>query len=204
MKDKSNIDIALRITRPYSDLASVFQSLEAEKIVVYQHDDSNRVHIHALILNCPILVIAVKRRIEKVLGKVNASDWSFKTSDITDNFITYMSKGKLDPLYVKGFDADKIDGYRLSWVAPKKQSKLSVKDKTQTFKDIINEVCAISKDLDYQNYQDIKFVVQNLVLRLNKNDICTSRYKIRDLVETVFRKQSPESYVDNLMIFLTK
>lgn len=191
----------LRISRPYDQLREVFKGLEAEFIVVYEHNEASRVHIHALLKECPIQLLGLKRRIEKVVGKVSKTDWSFKTTEITEQFITYMSKGKLDPVFVKGYTPERIASYRSAWIEPEKkvQTKLTKPNDKATYREILDEVKRIiPKDLKFYGHSDVMYVVQNLTRVLNEKKIITSRYKVRDLLDTLFREIDTESFNNSI------
>jgi len=188
----------LRISRPYEEVREVFEGLGAESIIVYEHDEASRVHIHALLKGCSIQLLSLKRRIEKVVGKVSKTDWSFKTTEITDQFITYMSKGKLEPVFVKGFTPEQIASYRSAWIERVKvQTKLTKVNDKATYKEILCEVKKlIPKDSGFYfcNYDDAMYVARNLNRILTEKDIITSRYKVRDMLDTLFRDLDNETF----------
>jgi len=116
---------AIRLTYEYVQMASVVKRIcdQADVVVVYEHDESERKHIHLYTEGLTATVQTIKNWIVKDLGcKVNKSDWSFKTAK-DRNFITYMSKGKLNPTKVKGISDVEIDTYRQRWVEPTKKQK---------------------------------------------------------------------------------
>ena len=122
---------AVRITRPYSDLSGMFHvwSLQCEKLLVYQHTGSQTelVHCHALIVNLRVTKERLKQ-LSVVPGRpLNGNqDWSFKTAkETTDKYVTYMSKGQYDPLYVMGFELDYLNRMKAEW---KERSKLPHKN----------------------------------------------------------------------------
>lgn len=95
--------------------------------VVYQHDadeDVSRTHVHALVLRPQVSIDTMKRWIKQSLGveDMPKSDWSFKNG-CDRNFITYMSKGKLEPVQSKSLPISMCNGYRDMWVEHVKTQK---------------------------------------------------------------------------------
>lgn len=117
------MNYAVRITREYSQLLSYIPriALVCEKMVVYEHNENvSRVHIHAHIWGCSQTDDTLKNWLSQTLGvKVNKSDISFKqqykpkgstqSMPIDDGNISYMSKGKYNPVYVKGYTNEEIE-----------------------------------------------------------------------------------------------
>lgn len=117
------MNYAVRITREYSQLKSYISriALVCEKMVVYEHNENvSRVHIHAHIWCCSQTDDTLKNWLSQTLGvKVNKSDISFKqqykpkgstqSMPIDDGNISYMSKGKYNPVYVKGYTNEEIE-----------------------------------------------------------------------------------------------
>jgi len=109
---------AIRLTFEYVQMAGVVKRIcdQADVVVVYEHDESERKHIHLYTEGLTATVQTIKNWVVKDLGfKVNKSDWSFKTAK-DRNFITYMSKGKLKPTKVKGICDEDIELFRLKWI----------------------------------------------------------------------------------------
>jgi len=192
---------AIRISRSFDELRPVFQSLKARHVIVYEHvedEEVSRTHVHALVQNADVTVLAFKRRIEKHLGKVEKSDWSFKeTTGNEGKYITYMSKGELQPVYSVGYTNLEIETFRSYWVTPKKE----VKESPPSFKHIIAEVISelpISED-DYRSESHVLTVTNLLIKKLNKYHVVTGRFKIRDMLDTIFRTTSPERFSSSIV-----
>jgi len=130
------MNYAIRLTYTYQQMVGVIQRIsdDADVVVVYEHDESNRKHIHLYTEGTKSTVQTIKNWITKELSfKPDKSDWSFKTAQ-DRKFITYMSKGKLDPCAKKGISDSEIDELRKKWVQrqPKEeQEKNDKKDITQ-------------------------------------------------------------------------
>lgn len=109
---------AIRLSYRYLDLASFLEDLKTETdvLVVYEHDDGNRPHVHIYTEGLKQSVLTVKNRLARYLGfRPAKTDWSFKTAE-NRKFITYMSKGTLQPKTCKGIDGTELEGLRSQWI----------------------------------------------------------------------------------------
>ena len=114
------VRITLRpdLVQPYLDVVA----LHCSSVVAYNHSDNpENDHVHIFIHEAKVS----KERLKQLAaphftGKGNQF-WSWKKAD--DNwamYLTYMSKGKLEPFYIKGnIDPDTCEKQRLKWVTPK-------------------------------------------------------------------------------------
>lgn len=104
-----------------------------DKILAYEHNEANRVHTHLLVLGCVRTAENLKDLCRSVgLSLKGNSEWSFKsgyidkvskkkvelTEHTMDKYVVYMSKGKHDPYYNKGFEVAYVNARRAEWVAP--------------------------------------------------------------------------------------
>lgn len=120
------MNYAVRITRTYADVQQWVGrvAMVSEKVVVYEHSENvSRIHIHAHIWGCAATDDTLKNWLSEALNvKVKKYDIAFKTQykprgttqskPIDDGNISYMSKGKYDPLYVKGYTDEEINGFK--------------------------------------------------------------------------------------------
>lgn len=111
------MNYAPRITFPYARLASWISrvSLACEKVIFYEHSgDPQNVHVHGLILGFRKDKGTLKNWLKEALGvKPTKNEWRFPEQQVNGepldaNFIAYMSKGKYDPVYNKGFTLEEI------------------------------------------------------------------------------------------------
>lgn len=115
---------AIRLTFPYTEVQAIIEQFakSSEGIVVYEHAadaEVSRTHVHMLILRCTVSTDTLKNYIKRVKGRVDKNDWSFKTADSdTEKYITYMSKGVLDPVYVYDITTEYIDECKRKWIDP--------------------------------------------------------------------------------------
>jgi len=125
------MDLFIRISRSYDELFDLVDSIDCDKIIVYEHtadETVSRTHCHIVIIGSKIKPDAIKTRYKKLYGNIEKTDWSFKKC-VEDYLptITYMSKGTLPPKLCKGFDTDTVVELTQKWVDPT-TLKLTLKD----------------------------------------------------------------------------
>lgn len=92
--------------------------MHCEKAIFYEHSDNvSRVHCHGILWGCNVSDDTFKNWIKETLGLTPvANEWSFKQTygkgknkqRIDDGYIAYMSKGKYDPIYLRGYSLDVV------------------------------------------------------------------------------------------------
>lgn len=123
---------AVRLRAPYELLRQVCSdwSAKADKVLCYEHPDNRtNIHCHLLLYNVYDSTDTLKRSLK--LHGVNlkgSGQLSFKTSykvngevvDMTDEalakYITYMSKGKYNASYNKGYTDEELEKLKSAWV----------------------------------------------------------------------------------------
>jgi len=106
-------------------------SVEAEKAVFYLHPIKDKTgqelpHIHGLVFNWPRHPDTYRSEIKKTfsvkgsqLGVSNTYERGTKMSETTiDTYVNYMTKGKFEPLYFKGFTFEYCEQRKREWKAP--------------------------------------------------------------------------------------
>lgn len=209
--------LALRVTRSYDALKSFFEKLStySDKLVAYQHDESSRIHVHALVVNCKPSTDTLKNWIRSCVGKVEKTDWSFVTKDVNENFITYMSKGTLTPQCCYGFTTDQIEAYKMAWEhRPKsfKQQRLTfvVKETTEQRKmrqeDMIQEIISrydqLPPERKYDSSKELIALIYKVVAVENRNVL--GRYKLRDYYDTIQGRIHPALWLNAMTSLCTK
>lgn len=121
------MSFAVRFTKAYIDASGVVEKIAAvaQKCVVYQHDDASRIHCHMLVEQFDKTEDTLRRWIRSMFENPARTDISIKSTyrdasgaevPIDSAFIVYMSKGRLDPSYVKGYSETDISEHRSRWV----------------------------------------------------------------------------------------
>jgi hypothetical protein len=138
------MDYFIRVTKSFTAVEPLFNQLEAhcEAYAVYEHDsDKENVHIHFYLKKCKRATDTLKLWIEKILGKrPTATEWSFKSKDVDESCISYMSKGKLKPMKFFGISTERIEELTLQGYDVKDNVKLSKPKGQVTQFDMIEEV----------------------------------------------------------------
>jgi len=123
--------LAIRITLPKETVNNILAIWirHCDQIIAYEHNESNRVHCHILMWRPHCTTQRLKQL--SLREERGNTFWSFKqgTGDI-GRYITYMSKGKLEPCYRRindsisdeAFDATFTDEHiftlKQQWVEP--------------------------------------------------------------------------------------
>lgn len=129
-------DFAFRISVPWNDCRDVVLTYLKDisaTLVIYEHeadDDVMRTHIHGLIMGCQRSDDTLRNKLFKTNFTKNYELKStFKTKvggtlAVSLNYITYMSKGKLEPSYFHGITKEEIDAYKAAWVDYEEKAKV--------------------------------------------------------------------------------
>ena len=149
-------DYAPRVSLSFSDLSGAIRewSSAIPILVVYEHEadeDVKRIHCHALIMGSPVQEEALKRRFRTVTGLDQSIKgnklWSWEHTDypgrVNKSFITYMSKGYLQPQFYQGITLEEIEEYRKKWVNTIKFVTPEIEEKPEKY----NEYQEQKKDI---------------------------------------------------------
>lgn len=120
--------------------------------------------------------------------------WSFKQCDSDlQTPVIYMSKGKLEPFYVKGFTQEEIDSCKDRWVerTPETSQKFLtsyvVRENSEQSKrrqwDNIQEIVKRYNELPMPTGRHLCRIIKQVVVM--ENHTMLGRYKMRDYYDTV-------------------
>ena len=126
------VNYAVRLRAPYADLATTVAdwAMLAEKLLCYEHPEENNQHCHFLLVGVRVTVETLKGHYRRHgLELRGAGQVSFKTTfknrtgvvlaiddETIPKYITYMSKGKYDPSYNKGYEPEFIEQCKSAWI----------------------------------------------------------------------------------------
>lgn len=185
--------LAIRITLSYDRLEQTFSQIKdvSQRVIVYQHD-ATRVHVHALIVGCTVSTDTLKNWVmREINGKLTRDSWSFKTAQ-NEEFITYMSKGSLTPVFVSGYQPEVIEAFRSKWVqqAPKSKSLVQYRLKIENpqeqklrQQDMLKEIIIRYNESQNQTPSFLISLIRQVVVIEQKTLL--GRYKLRDYYDTV-------------------
>lgn len=103
-------------------------SNEVEKCIWYFHPigkKSEKPHIHGLIINYPKIDDTMRNMIKnefdldgrkQEFSVSNKYDKIVMTNETYPGYITYMTKGKFEPVFSKGFDKEEIEKLKNEWI----------------------------------------------------------------------------------------
>lgn len=204
--------LSVRLSFSYDRLVVTFDKIKdvCDKVVVYQHD-ATRVHVHALVTGLRVSTDTLKNWVRKDVGQVPKTDWSF-TAAQNDGFITYMSKGCLTPLFVKGYEDSYLEDLKSKWVdQPKKgkqltQYRLKIENPQEQKKrqeDMIKEIVLRYKesgdDIKDPDPSVLITLIRQVVLVENRTVL--GRYKLRDYYDSVLAHAAPEKWTRQMELF---
>lgn len=202
---------AVRLSRTFQELAGFFDRLASHNIqhIVYEHtadEDVSRTHIHALLLDVKESTDTLKNWVKKTLNvtEYERTDWSFKTTYKKDDvqitityetmpgFITYMSKGHLQPVLNSAFSDSEVELARNQWKqfsasgasasgASPEIVVVSVQRKTKH--EIMGEVANLLRNEGCIMPEDKK-IIKAVCKVLRENRIITNMYKLADYVDS--------------------
>jgi len=125
---------AIRVTLPYADCSGILRiwSDRCKSFIAYQHDadeEVSKTHVHIGIVGSEVKHEALKRMWVDCPGKGNEF-WSWKEWQYEevydankDKYLSYMTKGCLEPVFVKNFSEELVERSRQDWVEPVKADK---------------------------------------------------------------------------------
>lgn len=204
---------------PPQDLLSFLQSVadKCEKLIVYRHpkEEAEREHIHGLCYNTTLSEKVFREWCNRKL-KLEKSNKSYsvgttfgkniKISDLTYiTYITYMSKGKHDPLYVKGFPDEDIAELKHQWNDPKPKNEVvypTVERKQKMTQWAVGHE-AEARYLEIPGYDerdevDWKHMIQLVIDVLNENKILAHEFTVMHIVQDIQSRLSPEKFVNRI------
>lgn len=109
-----------RVRASYTSVREAFNqiAIKCERIIVYEHNErADNVHIHFLIEGNQVSTDTIKNYFKRLGFEPgdNGCNWSFVRA--TDRgCITYMSKGTLEPVFIKGYDQEELTSLKTAWV----------------------------------------------------------------------------------------
>lgn len=124
---------AVRITHSYDDCKRVIGlwALRCDKMLVYEHEGekTGKAHIHIALCNTNI----DKKQLRNIATNAGLpvkgnENCSFKDWDLESTYMSYMTKGKHDPSYNKGYSSEEVNLFRSNWVEPTVYAKKDPKD----------------------------------------------------------------------------
>lgn len=220
---------------PYNDVSGVVQvwADSCESMAVYEHEADASVkttHIHMIMMNCQYATAEpLKRAFYKIHSNFNTKDgrrlWSWENEDypVPDmGFLTYMSKGRLRPVFVKNISEQQLEEYRALWV-----EKTNTPDKPPVQKDEKESTKKLTKHqvikaaYDYfqnkcpmlvngqRDVSHIKNVPDTEILRcirriLIDNEQVLGLYKVMDLYDGFMMYHNKEKFLSNCLRVIEK
>jgi len=214
--------IFIRLTREWTVLKDFVEGLACSRIAAYEHEadeEVKRTHVHFYIEDYPNTIEGFKKSLKKHLDTTtyDRSDWSFKSlnkdgSPVNSSSITYMSKGTLQPVFVKGFTQEQLNTFMEQWVErPQRsyQTKLAFvtretpSEAKKRKNDLVAEMILLLNEMKPKDTGNLKWhssrtTVEAIIRVLNNNHVIFGRYQVRDYYDTIHARTNTEGFVDAL------
>lgn len=203
----------VRLSYSYDQLSQFWDRLEnsVEVLVVYEHNTGlKNVHCHVYVTKCKVSTDTLKGWIKKFIPDVPKTHWSFKSSKsmvIDEGCITYMSKGKLEPVRANKIGLERIAELKAKWVQPADTKREVKGSKVITAYDMAVEVynkvsgIKVNDTGDYSEYfDDYKRYVKEAMAVHHKYRKAFCEYSLRKVVQTAYSmsRGGSESIVDKM------
>jgi len=223
-------NFAFRISLPYGECSEkVLEYLEplSDKLVIYEHeadDDVSRTHIHGLIMDCSRSDDTLRNNLFKVNYTKNYELKStYKTKNgvypVDAKYITYMSKGHLDPKYCKGFTEEEIAAYKAQWkdmkinkfgrieLTPKEEGKPKAMSRfafvMHCAEIYAEEILKLAEEGHVQRMPyNRRLATQLVILECVKQQQAIGFYKIVDIVDAIQMVANPQGLANNILDYL--
>lgn len=205
---------------PPSELLTFITSVadKSEKLIIYRHpkEEAERDHIHGLCVNTTLSEKVFREWCNRKL-KLEKSNKSYsvgttfgkniKISDLTyTTYITYMSKGKYDPLFNKGFSDEDINELKHQWKEPKEKNTviqpepIALKKKKTQYE--IGQEAEI-RYLEIPGYDerddvDWKHMIALVIQVLHENRIVAHEFTVAHIVQDIQARLSPDQYINRI------
>jgi len=125
---------APRVTLSFSDVSGVIRTWadSCKQVVVYEHeadDEVNSTHVHMILMDCEYKTPkSLKDQFYKMIETTRKGNelWSWEHKDFPNpdlSFITYMSKGELEPIFVKDVEQRQIENFKKQWISKRNKKR---------------------------------------------------------------------------------
>lgn len=207
------VNLHIRIDATYEVIKPFFDKVITTKGIVYEHPFNPKtgkpIHCHAWVYDVGVSTDTLKNWVNKLIPDFPGHDaWYFKEKTSkkhgckpwTDDVITYMSKGKLDPKYNVGFADEIVNDFKSKWVSQEnpittQDGKLVVKrevkeTKKKTKRELIQEMLETYLP-EMENHEIIELIRKVLI----KNNEVIGMYKVIDYYDALLCYGNKEEFV---------
>lgn len=201
----------------HSFLEEVFKkwASSCQKMIVYQHDADetvNRTHIHCFFSQCKYKTnVSLKNIFHETIETERYGNelWAWREGDYLENgeekYITYMSKGKLDPVFNKGYDVNVLAELKSKWVPPKKIEDEVVSKHLTKFEIAHSVVNYLQKrDVEDPTMATDEFIMNRIVKELRDNKQAMGIYKTIDIYDTVIMFYNKNKFIKDACNIIEK
>jgi len=121
-------NLFIRISYPWENVKLFIEKIgdRCTTVAVYQHDadeDVSRTHCHMVLKDIQVCRKQVLNIMKESLQLKGNADFATEKCDESAKPFIYMTKGTLDPVYLKGYSAEQALDWKNLWVEPSDQPK---------------------------------------------------------------------------------
>jgi len=213
-----------RISRSYDECQEQIKELAAyaTRVAIYQHDadeDVNRTHVHGIIRICSRGEDTLRTKFFKKyfagnkqyqLATTYIPAKGMDAKPVNDKYITYMSKGHLEPVYVKDYTQVEIDHWKSQWIDYSIKEATGIKlengkivltkeveaERKKKKYDIVQAICMKVHDKKLIHDEDI---ITEVIRELTREKQVIGQYKIMDYFDAVTMYSNPGKMVQNCL-----
>lgn len=181
----------MEISRFFDSILSISGSYD--KVIAYRHEIPGNNHYHGLLENYRDTPEWFRKKIKKLFNLESKAQYSCKYKDISCNFISYMSKGKLDPVINIGYDPILVSELKALGYDAKETLKTE-KTKWDYYEMMRGRIHTMGL-YPIHDYEKVVEVIRK-VLMDNKQVI--GFYKIKDYYDMLMLSESPGTIAEKI------
>lgn len=222
---------APRVSLPYNDMSGVIAMWADSclRMAVFEHEadeEVNTTHIHMIMIDCKYATAEqLKRDFRKLVVTTRKGNelwsWEHKKHPNPDiNFIKYMTKGKLRPVFLKNISPAEVEEQRALWVEESKHTpavssaepkvpKLTKYEIVMKVKEYFDEKAQREAPKDFFGrelpwYADDESILCCIRRILIDNHQPLGLYKVMDIYDGYIMVSNKGKFVDNCLQVLEK
>lgn len=217
---------APRVSLPYNDMSGVIAMWADSclRMAVFEHEadeEVNTTHIHMIMIDCKYATAEpLKRDFRKLVDTTRKGNelwsWEHKKHPNPDiNFIKYMTKGKLRPVFLKNISPAEVEEQRALWVEDSKHTpavssaepikKMTKFEVIMTVKKYFDDKAPkdlFGKPMNYDvSDEDILACIRRVLI---DNHQPLGLYKVMDIYDGYIMVTNKAKFIDNCLQVLEK
>lgn len=176
------MDLFVRLSFPFTEIESFIKQVAevSQAVVCYQHDIPNNTHIHFYAKHCNKATDTLKLWLKKIVGPIEKTKWSWKEKGVDESCISYMSKGKLKPVFCVGLSDERIEELTQKGYDVKDLQTTKPKKNVVSNADLIDEVFELV-------LEELKVTEKLTLIQTEYSDVSEAGFDEIKLYEIIIR-----------------